>query len=111
MSLDRERLLHDVGKYIARTATNLPAEAPIPPPLAQLLLRDVYGRGEEPAMSETFDALVGASDDPALVACRERLAAIDALESQARAGEPQALSRVAALAREVSEALNAWARS
>lgn len=108
--IDRERVLHDVGKYIARTAMNLPEGALVSPPLADLMLRDVYGRGDEPRMSETFDALVGETDDPILGECRGCLKDLDALEAGARAGEPDALVRVATLARRVAARLKAWAR-
>lgn len=109
MSVDRERVLHDVGKYVARTAMNVPAGAPVPPALAELLLRDVYGRSGEPRMSATFDALVGATDDAALTECRERLRAMDGLEDAARAGDAEALETLAALARAVAERLKEWA--
>ena len=110
MSVDRERVLHDVGKYVARTAMNLPEGALVAPALAELMLRDVYGRGDEPRMSETFDDLVGEADDPVLAECRECLRAIDALEAEARAGEADALGRIATLARSVAAQLKAWAR-
>ncbi|MBO6939234.1 MAG: hypothetical protein JJ863_29965 [Deltaproteobacteria bacterium] len=111
MSVDRERVLHDVGKYVARTAMNLPEGALVAPALAELMLRDVYGRGDEPRMSETFDALVGETDDPVLGECRDCLQEIDALEGDARAGDVDALTRIATLARSISERLKAWARA
>ncbi len=111
MSIDRERVLHDVAKYVARTAMNLPEGALVAPALAELLLRDVYGRRDEPRMSETFDALVGETDDPVLLECRECLGEIDGLETEARAGEPAALTRIATLARSVADRLKAWART
>jgi len=111
VSVDREKVLHDVGKYIARTATNLAPGARIPPALAPLLLRDVYGGDDEPPMSATFDALVGESDDPLLGECRAWLSEIDALEGKARAEEPEALARVAVLARSVADRLKGWARA
>jgi len=110
MSPDRERVLHDVGKYVARTATNLPEGALVSPALADLLLRDVYGRGDEARMSATFDSLVGETDDPILTECRECLRTIDGLEADARSGDPDALARVAALARRVAARLKDWAR-
>lgn len=110
MTVDRERVLHDVGKYIARTATNLKDGTPVTPVLADMLLRDVYGRPGEPRMSETFDALVPTPDDPVLADCRECLRAIDALEADARVRDPDALAKVAAIAREVAAKLKAWAR-
>ena len=110
MSTDRERLVHDVGKYVARTAINLPPGRPIAPALAQLLLRDVYGRDDEPRMSAVFDALVGETTDVALVACRAELRAIDALEEPSRRGDEAALAEVAEHARAVAERIRAWAR-
>ncbi len=110
MSVDREKVLHDVGKYIARTAMNLPPGAQVSPGLAELLLRDVYGRGDEPRMSDTFDALVGEAEDPLLAECRDCLTEIDALEEKARAGDSEALGAIATLARSVAERLKRWAR-
>ena len=108
-SSDRERLLHDVAKYIERTATNVPKGAPVPGALAPLLARDLYGReGEEP-MAARFDRLAAGVTDDALRRCRARLARIETLEPAVRASEPAALAEAVELARAVAIDLRAWA--
>ena len=37
------KLAHDVGKYVARAARNLPPEGAIPRVLVDMLRRDVFG--------------------------------------------------------------------
>ncbi|MAQ14037.1 MAG: hypothetical protein CMN30_04480 [Sandaracinus sp.] len=108
MSVDRERLRHDVGKYIARVATNVPPGSPVPPALAPLLLRDVYGRADEPSMRLRFRELTPGADDPVLTACRRELDALASLESPARAGDAETLTEVADRARRVARMLREW---
>jgi hypothetical protein len=111
MTDERQRLVHDVAKYLARTARNLPAAGPIPGPLVPLLVRDAYGREGEARASEVFARLAGDALDPELAECREELAAIDALEGAARAGDDAALREVARRALRVAEVLGEWASS
>lgn len=101
------RLAHDVGKYVARIAKNVPPDGPVPPPLVGLLAKDLYERPGGGRPSEHFAAL--APDDPALTPVHEALAAIDALEADVRAGDDAACRRACALAREVEVALRAYA--
>ncbi len=100
----RKRIAHDVGKYVARTARNLP-EGKAPAVLVGMLLTDLYGSAREPRASARLDALAGASADASIVAARERLAAVDALEADVRAGDERAIRRAAALALEVEAIL------
>ena len=111
-------LVHDVGKYIARTAHNV-AEAPVlplPAPLQQMLLADLYtgrvsvGPGDAGLRpSQRFAQLVPSlpqADLPSQVgltlqAVQGPLAEIDALEPAVRAQEPSSLLRVLRLARQV----------
>jgi hypothetical protein len=108
-------LLHDVGKYVARTARNVPAGAPIAGAFASMMLRDVYETWRGARASARFDDLAaelrGALDhDPRLSRARERLASIDALEPRARSGDAAALAEIAALARGVEDDLRSLAK-
>lgn len=108
------RLLHDVGKYIARAALNLPDAGPIAPALAQLLARDLYALAPGQRASSRFGELAAgvggaAAEAPALTRCRELLAEIDGLEARVRAGEPEALRLAARHAREIAALLHEFA--
>lgn len=88
-------LVHDVGKYIARTARNLPADGPIPAVLLPMIVRDLYDTQPGERASELFERLTGSREAPHLRACRKELAAIDALEERVRAGDEAAVRSAA----------------
>ncbi len=103
------RLAHDVGKYVARTARNLPPGRPAAP-LHAMLVADLYGAPGAPGPLAVFDALSKGIDEPAVEAARERLRAIGGLEDDVRRGDGAAIERAAALALEVDELLHARIR-
>lgn len=107
-------LLHDVGKYVARTARNLPAGQAAAGPLAAMLLRDVYETYRGARASVRFEELAPELEvlapDARIAEARARLRAIDARERAARAGDPEALVAIAEDARAVEDALRALAR-
>lgn len=102
---DREglsRLVHDVGKYIARTARNLPAPltAPLPAPLFEMLLADLYGNARDARPSQRFAELAAGLPTAAslLGEVAEKLRALDALEPSVRRAEPAAIDESVQLA-------------
>jgi hypothetical protein len=102
------RLVHDVGKYVARTAHNV-APGDWTPELAGMLRRDLYQLAGGRA-SVVFEVLASpvealAVSRPQLAAARGFLAEIDRLEPTLRAGEVRALDRAAALALAVEKTL------
>jgi hypothetical protein len=100
---DLSRLVHDVGKYVARTARNLPSE-PTPEMLA-MLINDLYELRPGQRASARLAELAAFAGAPPLDDVRVLLAEIDALEPAVRAGEPAAVTRAAALACEVEARL------
>ncbi|MEM9189148.1 MAG: hypothetical protein AAGF12_08225 [Myxococcota bacterium] len=113
-----KRLAHDVGKYIARTATNLRPGAPVPEVLAKMLEKDLYATdGERPA-SAIFDAMRPGLDEArdeafakALDDVREHLRQIDALEGRVRGRDSEALAEVSRRALGVRDQLLALLRN
>jgi hypothetical protein len=107
------QLAHDVGKYIGRVARNVTYD--VPPALAPLLLRDVYETHDGRPAIARLDALLPAlgplAHDPRIVAARDALQRAAALESAARAGDPEALRTLVHLARDVESELRALARA
>jgi hypothetical protein len=104
------RLVHDVGKYVARTARNVVGQE-WAPDLIAMLCRDLYElpRGRASAVfADLATAFEGAR--PALERVRSMLAEIDGLEAGVRRGEPESLARAARAALAVEEALRAFAR-
>lgn len=101
------RLAHDVGKYVARIARNVPPDGPFPAALAPLLVKDLYALPGGARASEAFARL--APDDPRMAPVRAALAEIDALEASVRAAEPDACRRACMRALEVEAALRAYA--
>lgn len=115
-------LAHDVGKYVARTACNLPdpVTAPLDPELVEMLVRDLYALGQGERASARFarlvekagpDGLSDRPDDAPLGEVRRLLIEVDALEPAVRAGEVAAVTRAATLAREVERLLRALAQA
>jgi hypothetical protein len=110
----RALLAHDVGKYVSRTARNLPP-GPVPPPLLEMLAKDLWALPAGGTASEVFARLAaplrGApSPDPRLAGVGACLAEIDGLEADVRAGRDAAVRRACALALEVETLLRTMAR-
>lgn len=103
-------LAHDVGKYVARTARNLPA-GPIPPVLVDMLVRDLFALPAGGRASAVFARLAAPLPaDARLERASAALGEIDLLEPAVRAGRADEVRRAAALALEVESLLRALAR-
>lgn len=114
-------LVHDVGKYVARAARNIPEGGPIAATLVPMLLRDCFethaGRPASVRFEELAAPLEACIQDARIAAVRAALGQVDALADAARRSEPDALLALArhareidALLRELSRALAAQAR-
>ena len=102
-------MVHDVGKYLARTARNL-GPGPVPRPVAEMLARDLYALADQERASAVFERLAaGLEPSPLLVEVRALLSEIDRLEPAVRAAEDAALRRAAGLAIEVERRLRSGA--
>ena len=108
------RLVHDVGKYIARTARNVRGQA-WTPELVAMLCRDLFELtgGRASAVFEDLAKRIEArtGTQPALSRVRGLLAQIDGLENAVRRGETTALERAGQLSLAVDEALRAFSRN
>lgn len=111
------RLAHDVGKYLARTARNLPPHitAPIDAALLDMLCRDLYGaapQADRPALlfAKLSAPIAAQLGDPRLARAAEMFSELAALEEKVRSGELAAVERACGLAREVEQLLRALAR-
>lgn len=100
-------LVHDVGKYVARTARNLPPEPT--PAMLDMLVRDLYELRPGQHASALFAALAAFAGAPPLDDVRALFAEVDALEPEVRAGAPAAVARAAAIARDIEARLRALA--
>lgn len=100
--MSRKALVHDVGKYVARTARNLPADGPVPRVLIDMLCRDLYALTDSQRASERFEELAHGLE---LEGCRALFVEIDELEPRVREGDDEAVRRVAALALQVESEL------
>ncbi len=103
---DRARLYHDVGKYVARTARNLPDGA-LDGDLVEMLVRDLYQLKPGRRASAVFDEL--RESDARLEEVRVFFVAIDKLEARVRDHEEAAVRGAAALALEVERRLRDFA--
>jgi hypothetical protein len=108
------RLVHDVGKYVSRTARNVPEQG-WTPDLAAMLCHDLFELAGGRA-SVVFENLAKPIEDltgpqPDLARVRGLLAEIDVLESAVRQSEPSALDRAAQMALAVEKTLRAFARN
>lgn len=107
------RLAHDVGKYVSRTARNIP-EGDVPEVLYGMLLKDLYAIDGERRASAVFEELAAPLEqeveDARIGECRELLAEVDGLEPAIRGGEGEALRRAAGLALEIDSRLRAVSR-
>jgi hypothetical protein len=98
----RARLYHDVGKYVARTARNLP-DGPLDRELIDMVVRDLYELKPGRRASEIFAEL--AAPDGRLDPVRSYFEAIDRLEPRVRDGDEASVRGAAALALEVERRL------
>ena len=110
-----QRLAHDVGKYVARAARNLPASAPVPAVLVGMLVDDLFAlRDGQPAsavFAELRAELEERGEEPRLDAVEAHLVAIDALEEAVRRGEDGAVRAAAEHACAVEAELRALAEA
>jgi hypothetical protein len=98
------RLINDVGKYVARTARNLP-DGLVDDDLIAMMVRDLYELQPGRRASRVFEELsVGM---PGMTGVRALLAEVDALEPRVRGGDQDAVRRAAALACEIERGLRA----
>jgi hypothetical protein len=101
--------VHDVAKYVARTARNLP---PHPTPeMVDMLVRDLYELRPGQHASAVFASLATFAGAPPLDEVHALFAEIDALESDVRAAKPAAVSRAAAIACDIESRLRALAET
>jgi hypothetical protein len=104
------KLAHDVGKYVARTARNLPPGA-VPPELVKMMVKDVWALPGSRRASDLFEELAAplaqlvAAPEPRLERARSLLRELDALEAAVRAAEPAAVRAAAAHALEIETLL------
>lgn len=107
-------LVHDVGKYVARTAHNVPAGG-WTPELAAMLARDLFALagGRASAVFAGLAAAVEKGGGPRseLDQARALLRTIDALEAGVRAGDGAACDGAAACALAVERCLRALCRT
>lgn len=100
------QLAHDVGKYLARTARNLPADGGerLEGPLLAMLLTDLYGAPGGVRPRQRFTALAaelgaaGPTSRPVLDEVAQALARLDELEAAVRAGGGAAVAEARRLA-------------
>lgn len=103
-------LVHDVGKYVARIARNVPPSGPVPPSLVPLLAKDLYELPGGLRASQRFEQLLDTAPPPEpLEALRVTFRTIDELEVAVRRGDQAACRRACELALEVESTLRAWA--
>lgn len=105
------RLYHDVGKYIALSARNLPPSAPLSAELLAALRQDLYAQpgGRASAIFAAQVAPLAALwPHPRYAELAALLAQIDGLEAALCGAQPQdAARRAAALALQVAQGLHA----
>ena len=101
-------LAHDVGKYVARTARNVP-DGGWTPDLVSMLLRDLYDLRGERAL-QVFLRLAPAATSPLAgfpewTTAHDLLCELDAMERELRAGHAPSLQSAALRALQVESAL------
>lgn len=104
---DLSILVHDVGKYVARTARNLPAQPTRE--MIDMLVRDLYELRPGQRASRVFASLAQFAGAPPFDDVRALFSEIDALEAEVRAGVPTAVTRAAAIAQDIETRLRAIA--
>lgn len=97
-----ERLRHDLGKYLQRTARNVDATAPLDDELLAMLCEDLYATARGQRASQLYATLTGAAAEPRLVA---QLAELDALEAGVRRNDRASVRRAIAIALAVAAAV------
>jgi hypothetical protein len=101
-------LAHDVGKYIARTARNVPP-GQWSPPLVAMLLADLYDLRGERALQLFLRLSLGAQGSlgrfPAWNQAYDLLCEADAMEAELRVGDGAKLDQAAQLALRVEDTL------
>ena len=102
-------LVHDVGKYVARTARNLPPEPTRE--MVGMLVRDLYELRPGQHASTVFASLASFDGAPPFDDVRALFAEVDQLEAEVRAGTPAAVTRAADIARDIEARLRALAES
>lgn len=107
------QLAHDVGKYLARTARNLPATGALDADLIDMLCRDLYGDPGGPRPAARFatlaDALLPLLPDQRLPEVGGKFGELADLENRVRSGQPAAVTRAVALALQIEQLLRALA--
>jgi hypothetical protein len=111
------RLSHDVGKYVARTARNLPPppaqSSPPPAALLDMLTSDLYGdakQSPDDRPARRFARLSAGLSHARIDEVRAHFAALAAIETDVRAGQVVAVARAAALALRIDDSLRDLAR-
>lgn len=102
-----QRLAHDVGKYVARTARNLEGHE-LDSTLRAMLVADLYAIDGQRTARALFDELCWGLDDPwprALLRCRQLLELIDERRGQVERGEESEVRETARFALEVHDLL------
>ena len=105
-----ESLSHDVGKYVARIAKNVPVGGDVPKALVPLLRKDLYSLpgGERP--SSCFETRISTVEkDVRLEAAKGFFRRLDALEQQIDAGDPTSLREACQLAVSIENLLQQYA--
>ena len=117
-------LVHEVAKYIARTARNVvvpppnprpgtPPPEPLPEPLLKMLIRDLYGdeltRRPRAAFVPLALRIAHHVPDTRLVDARVWLARLDELAHEVRAGALPAIREACPAAREIETLIRAIA--
>jgi hypothetical protein len=100
-------LLHDVAKYVARTARNLPAQPTRE--MIDMLVRDLYELRPGQHASAVFAERAAFAGAPPLDDVRALFAEIDRLEPEVRGGAPAAVARACVIARDIEARLRALA--
>lgn len=91
-------LVHDVGKYVARIARNLPPAGPVPPALAPLLVKDLYETWRGQPARARFEMLADALTPELRADLSAHFVELTALEPDVRRHEDAALRRAATIA-------------
>ncbi len=109
------RLVHDVAKYISRTARNLQGRE-VTDALLPLLVDDLYTTRDGQSASRVFEERIRPlepliDDHTTIRYCRDMLTRIDRLEIRLRGGEANAVRTAACLAMEVDRSLRSMAEA
>lgn len=107
-----EDLKHDVGKYLTRTARNLPAEAPdaLRLRLLPLLVADLYGADssgdDNPRKRFRLLAKHSPLEASLIAAIDDHFETISQLEAKVRAGERAAITEACEVALSINQLLH-----